>query len=295
MVSRRRTKGNRADEVLVGPKEFLFPMTILIACFASETPSQKTEKLVTIDVIASGKYKADWVIGSILVVVLVDLVHDIGQFILFIFAVSEVSDNKEGQPVRCLGIGSDTTAANAFMALQENLIAIFLIRFQTGYFDPVPFLFSERESLAVQIKEQAWCWALGRAEVAEIDRLNILRASHLAMQRAVGNLDLLPGLLLVDGNLLPKFSIAAVAVVRGDARVPQISAASIIAKVARDAEMVRLARIYPGYGLEKHKGYGTLAHFAALERLGPCPLHRRSFAPIRQRTSEARVPQGARV
>lgn len=150
----------------------------------------------------------------------------------------------------------------------------------------------QRESLAVQIKEQAWCWSLGRAEVAEIDRLNILRASHLAMQRAVGHLDLLPGLLLVDGNLLPNFSIAAVAVVRGDARVPQISAASIIAKVARDAEMVRLARIYPGYGLEKHKGYGTLAHLAALERLGPCPLHRRSFAPIRQRTSEARVPLG---
>lgn len=153
----------------------------------------------------------------------------------------------------------------------------------------------QRESLAVQIKEQAWCWALGRAEVAEIDRLNILRASHLAMQRAVGNLDLLPGLLLVDGNLLPNFSIAAVAVVRGDARVPQISAASIIAKVARDAEMVRLARIYPGYGLEKHKGYGTLAHLAALERLGPCPLHRRSFAPIRQRPSEARVPLGVGV
>lgn len=153
----------------------------------------------------------------------------------------------------------------------------------------------QRESLAVQIKEQAWCWSLGRAEVAEIDRLNILRASHLAMQRAVGNLDLLPGLLLVDGNLLPNFSIAAVAVVRGDARVPQISAASIIAKVARDAEMVRLARIYPGYGFEKHKGYGTLAHLAALERLGPCPLHRRSFAPIRQRTSEARVPLGVGV
>jgi len=147
----------------------------------------------------------------------------------------------------------------------------------------------QRELLAVEIKEQAWCWALGRAEVVEIDRLNILRASHLAMQRAVTALELVPGLLLVDGNLLPHFTIAAVAVVKGDARVPQISAAAIIAKVARDAEMVRLSRVYPGYGLERHKGYGTAAHFAALERLGPCPLHRRSFAPMRQRTVVRRM------
>ncbi len=139
-----------------------------------------------------------------------------------------------------------------------------------------------REVLAQEIRAQAWCWALGRAEVTEIDDLNILRASHLAMQRAVAGLSLRPEFLLVDGNLLPSFAIPAVAVIKGDDRVPEISAASIIAKVARDAEMVRAARDYPGYGLEKHKGYPTAEHLAALRRLGPCPLHRCSFAPIRE-------------
>ncbi len=139
-----------------------------------------------------------------------------------------------------------------------------------------------REVLAQEIRAQAWCWALGRAEVSEIDDLNILRASHLAMQRAVAGLSLRPEFLLVDGNLLPSFAIPAVAVIKGDDRVPEISAASIIAKVARDAEMVRVARDYPGYGLEKHKGYPTAEHLAALRRLGPCPLHRCSFAPIRE-------------
>ena len=139
-----------------------------------------------------------------------------------------------------------------------------------------------REVLAQEIRTQAWCWALGRAEVTEIDDLNILRASHLAMQRAVAGLSQRPEFLLVDGNLLPSFAIPAVAVIKGDDRVPEISAASIIAKVARDAEMVRAARDYPGYGLEKHKGYATAEHLAALRRLGPCPLHRCSFAPIRE-------------
>jgi ribonuclease HII len=139
-----------------------------------------------------------------------------------------------------------------------------------------------REVLAQEIRARAWCWALGRAEVTEIDDLNILRASHLAMQRAVAGLSLRPEFLLVDGNLLPSFAIPAVAVIKGDDRVPEISAASIIAKVARDAEMVRAARDYPGYGLEKHKGYPTAEHLAALRRLGPCPLHRCSFAPIRE-------------
>ncbi len=149
-----------------------------------------------------------------------------------------------------------------------------------------------REILAQEIRAQAWCWALGRAEVTEIDELNILRASHLAMQRAVAGLSLHPNFLLVDGNLLPSFAIPAIAVVKGDDRVPEISAASIIAKVARDAEMVSAAQDYPGYGLEKHKGYATARHLAALQRLGPCPLHRRSFAPIRD---AAAVHGSARV
>lgn len=139
-----------------------------------------------------------------------------------------------------------------------------------------------RQALAEEIKATALCWSLGRAEVAEIDRLNILRASHLAMQRAVAALAARPDIVLVDGNLLPRFEIPALAIVRGDDRVPEISAASIIAKVARDAEMAELAAIYPGYGFEQHKGYGTAAHLAALELLGPCVLHRRTFAPVRK-------------
>ncbi len=151
-----------------------------------------------------------------------------------------------------------------------------------------------REVLAQEIRAQAWCWALGRAEVTEIDDLNILRASHLAMQRAVAGLSLRPEFLLVDGNLLPSFAIPAVAVIKGDDRVPEISAASIIAKVARDAEMVRAARDYPGYGLEKHKGYPTAEHLAALRRLGPCPLHRCSFAPIREAVARMTARKAAR-
>lgn len=139
-----------------------------------------------------------------------------------------------------------------------------------------------RQALTEEIKATALSWSLGRAEVAEIDRLNILRASHLAMQRAVAALAVRPDIVLVDGNLLPRFECPALAIVGGDDRVPAISAASIIAKVARDAEMAELAARYPGYGFEQHKGYGTAAHLAALAHLGPCVLHRRSFAPVRK-------------
>lgn len=139
-----------------------------------------------------------------------------------------------------------------------------------------------REALAEEIRSTALCWGLGRAEVEEIDALNILRASHLAMQRAVAALDVVPEMLLVDGNLLPSFAVPAVALIKGDDRVQEISAASIIAKVARDQEMVALAEKYPGYGFERHKGYGTAEHRAALKRLGPTPIHRRSFAPVRE-------------
>lgn len=138
-----------------------------------------------------------------------------------------------------------------------------------------------RQALAAQIKNSALSWSLGRAEVEEIDQLNILRASHLAMQRAVAGLSLSPDVVLVDGNLLPGFPIPAVAVVKGDDRVPAISAASILAKVARDEEMIALAEQHPGYGFERHMGYGTRAHLEALRALGPTPVHRRSFAPVR--------------
>jgi len=139
-----------------------------------------------------------------------------------------------------------------------------------------------REVLAGLIRERALAWALGRAEVEEIDRLNILHASLLAMRRAVEALRLPPVKALVDGNRCPVLFCPAEAVVGGDALVACISAASILAKVARDAEMVALDRRYPGYGLAIHKGYPTAAHLEALRRLGASPLHRRSFRPVRE-------------
>lgn len=137
-----------------------------------------------------------------------------------------------------------------------------------------------REELAAAIRANAVAWALGRAEVEEIDRINILRASLVAMRRAVEALRVHVRVAYVDGNIAPALPCAAVAVVGGDARVPAISAASIIAKVARDAEMTAAARTHPGYGFEQHKGYATASHLRALRRLGPTPLHRRSFAPV---------------
>ncbi len=137
-----------------------------------------------------------------------------------------------------------------------------------------------REALDPIIREQALCWALGRAEPEEIDRINILQASLLAMQRAVAALTTQPGLALVDGNKAPRLPCQVRTIVGGDASEPAISAASIIAKVARDREMVELDSRYPGYGLAKHKGYPTRQHMEALQRLGVTEIHRRSFGPV---------------
>ena len=139
-----------------------------------------------------------------------------------------------------------------------------------------------REVLAVQIRERALAWSLGRAEVHEIDEINILQASLLAMQRAVAGLALAPELVLVDGNRCPQLDYPSQAVIKGDALVPAISAASIIAKVSRDHEMTELDGSYPGYGLAKHKGYPSKAHLEALQTLGVSPVHRRSYAPVRR-------------
>jgi len=144
-----------------------------------------------------------------------------------------------------------------------------------------------REELSVLIRERALCWALGRAEVEEIDRLNILQASLLAMQRAVMALTLQPQLVLVDGNQAPSLAYPVTTVIRGDATVPSISAASILAKVARDAEMCDLDRRYPGYGFSVHKGYPTHAHLDALQKQGVSPIHRRSFGPVRRALATA--------
>tara|TARA_R100000005_G_scaffold96040_1_gene80276 strand:- start:720 stop:1328 length:609 start_codon:yes stop_codon:yes gene_type:complete len=139
-----------------------------------------------------------------------------------------------------------------------------------------------REALAQQIREHAVAWALGRASVAEIDTLNVLQASLLAMRRAVEALNPQPVSVLVDGNRLPVWSYRADAVIGGDDRVACIAAASILAKVQRDAELVELDQRYPGYGFASHKGYPTAQHLQALRHLGVTPAHRRSFAPVKK-------------
>lgn len=140
----------------------------------------------------------------------------------------------------------------------------------------------KRESLAQQIREQALAWCVARADVAEIDQLNILHATMLAMQRAVEGLGVRPDLALIDGNRCPQLGVPCQAVVKGDDQVPAIAAASILAKVARDNEMVELDKQYPGYGIAGHKGYPTPKHLKALAELGATPAHRRSFKPVQQ-------------
>jgi ribonuclease HII len=140
----------------------------------------------------------------------------------------------------------------------------------------------KRERLALEIRERAMAWAIAAATVEEIDRLNILQATMLAMARAVDGLAMEPDEVLVDGNRCPNWRFRARAIIGGDATVPAISAASILAKTARDAEMRLLHLRYPLYGLDRHKGYGTAAHLAALSAHGPAPFHRRSFSPIRE-------------
>ncbi|MBD92470.1 MAG: ribonuclease HII [Halieaceae bacterium] len=146
-----------------------------------------------------------------------------------------------------------------------------------------------REALAERIRVEAVSWALGRATVAEIDELNILQASLLAMRRAVEALPIQPSLVLVDGNRLPKWPYEARAIVKGDLSEPSIGAASILAKVQRDAEMLALHERYPAYGFDRHKGYPTKAHLAALKTAGVSPVHRRSFGPVRRLLADPEV------
>jgi ribonuclease HII len=141
---------------------------------------------------------------------------------------------------------------------------------------------AHRETLAREIRANAIAWALGSASVEEIDQLNILQASLLAMSRAVTGLRVAPELALIDGNRAPTLRCPARAIVGGDATVPAISAASIVAKVARDALMTELDAEYPGYGFAQHKGYPTKMHLTALATLGVSSVHRRSFGPVRR-------------
>lgn len=138
----------------------------------------------------------------------------------------------------------------------------------------------KRQLLAPLIREQALAWAIGRCTPAEIDELNILHATMLAMSRAVAGLAIQPGFVFIDGNRCPQLPMPAQAVVKGDSRVAEISAASILAKVARDNDMLELDKRHPQYGFAQHKGYPTKAHFAALSEHGVLPEYRRSFKPV---------------
>ena len=151
---------------------------------------------------------------------------------------------------------------------------------------------ARREVLYVQIQEKALAWAVASADVGEIDRINILQATMLAMQRAVEALQPAAEHALIDGNRCPVLACPAQAIVKGDSRVAAISAASIMAKVTRDREMLSLDLQYPGYGLAQHKGYPSKAHIEALENLGVTPIHRRSYAPVRRvMKRQAGLPQ----
>lgn len=140
---------------------------------------------------------------------------------------------------------------------------------------------ARRERLASEIREKSLAWSIAEATVNEIDAINILQATLLAMQRAVAGLSLTPSEVLIDGNRCPALSLPMRAIVGGDATVAEISAASILAKTHRDAGMLKLAARHPQYGFERHKGYGTAEHLAALRVHGPCSAHRKSFAPVR--------------
>lgn len=140
----------------------------------------------------------------------------------------------------------------------------------------------KRDHLAALIRERALAWNIAQASVEEIDSINILRASLLAMKRAVEGLGVIPGEVLVDGLHCPDVAVSARAIVKGDSKVAEISAASILAKTARDADMLRLHGLYPHYGFDRHKGYPVPEHLAALAAHGVSPEHRRSYAPVRK-------------
>jgi ribonuclease HII len=152
----------------------------------------------------------------------------------------------------------------------------------TGLADSKKLGAARREKLAAQIRECAIAWSVISIDAREIDRINILQATLLAMKQAVEQLAIAPQHVFIDGNRCPDIQVPATAVVKGDTRVAEISAASILAKVERDAQMRVLHASYPQYGFDKHKGYPTAAHMEALAEYGPCPEHRQSYRPVRE-------------
>ncbi|ENN8376838.1 ribonuclease HII [Providencia rettgeri] len=152
----------------------------------------------------------------------------------------------------------------------------------TGLADSKKLTEKKREKLFDEIQQKALCWCIGRAEPEEIDNINILHATMLAMQRAVAGLSIVPEYVLIDGNRCPKLPMPSQAVIKGDSLVQEISAASILAKVIRDREMVELDKTFPEYGFAKHKGYPTAYHLEKLAQYGATEFHRKSFAPVRR-------------
>jgi ribonuclease HII len=151
----------------------------------------------------------------------------------------------------------------------------------SGLNDSKKLTHRQREYLFDIIIQNAQAYTITYIEPAEIDKINILNATLLAMKNAVETLSVTPTQVLVDGNRLPNLSIASEAIVKGDTKIAQISAASILAKVSRDREMLRLDALYPHYGFAKHKGYGTKLHLQAIEKYGALPIHRKTFAPLK--------------
>ena len=150
-----------------------------------------------------------------------------------------------------------------------------------GLIDSKKLSEKNRQKFDAQIKHKSLCWSIARANTQEIETYNILEATMLAMKRAIEGLSLSPEYIIVDGNRLPSWPYPSKALVRGDSIAPCVSAASIIAKVYRDKEMRDLDKIYPGYGFSSHKGYGTKEHIDAIKRLGPTPIHRKTFEPMK--------------
>lgn len=150
----------------------------------------------------------------------------------------------------------------------------------SGLADSKTLSAKRREQLALIIREQSLAWAVASASVQEIDTLNILQATMLAMRRAVGQIKVPLSLVLIDGNRAPELPVPCKTIIKGDSSVAAIAAASILAKTARDASVLQLHALYPGYGFDRHKGYGTALHMERLLALGPTPAHRRSFAPV---------------
>ena len=205
--------------------------------------------------------------------------------------------NKDHKSIHAFAVNGDCMAQDAFGGIDEAgrgplagpvvAAVVVLAAEQTidGVRDSKQLTPRRRTELADQIKAHAVAWSIASASVAEIDRLNILHATFLAMRRAVEQLPQLPGRLQVDGNrapALPDYPGSVATLIGGDRLCPAISAASILAKVSRDAQMVELDRRFPGYGFARHKGYPTAQHRDALQALGPCSEHRRSYAPVRR-------------